>query len=265
MSEERDYSKTGTQTEVADVRRAFAVIIVLGLVTAIWGCVEEITPTTNSKPKIWFTRAPKAGHEVFDNSASFEWMATDIDDDLGMGQTYVAIEPTVVGADTVFPPELLLGPVRIYENIYDVRNMPDTVYTFSVTVRDGRGAETTVDRSFKVRFDDRLPIVDSVRCPPQKPTNPVFEWTFVIFSHDEALNPSAASPVESLDYWYRFVVPSGGDSYETPDFALTNNTYTVNVDGQAYKGVYKFRAKSRDRAGNVSEEYLCEFDISGPK
>jgi hypothetical protein len=247
------------------VRKAFAIIILLGLVAAIWGCVEEISPTSNSKPKVWFTAAPREGREVFDNGVAFEWMATDLDDDLGMGQTFVSIEPAVINSQVVFPPELQYGPVRVYQSLYEVQDLPDTIYTFSVTVRDGRGAETTAERTFKVRFDNQLPIVDSVRCPPQKPSNPVFEWTFVIYSHDEALNPQAASPVESLTYWYRFVAPSGAESYETPDFERENNTYTVNVDGQRYKGVYKFRAKSRDRAGNVSQEFLCEFDVSGPK
>jgi hypothetical protein len=272
------------QTEVVYVRRIAAAMILIGAVAFIWGCVEDITPSGNSKPKIWFTRAPREGREVFDNSVSFEWIATDVDDDLGMGQVFVALDPylpcvidtvtfcprpdsCVERIDTlcIMPVELALGPVRVYQNNFDVDNLPDTTYTFSVIVRDGRGAETVLDRGFQVRFDNEPPLIDSVKCPPYKPANPVFEWTYEIFSHDIALNQASASPEESLTYWYRFVVPSGGTSIEAPDFKREYKTLTVTVDGQSFKGVYKFRGKSRDRAGNVSQEYVCEFEVTGPK
>jgi hypothetical protein len=160
---------------------------------------------------------------------------------------------------------LLNGAVRVYQNIYDIGGLPDTMYTFSVTVRDGRGASTTLNRTFTVRFDDRPPIIDEVVCPPKKVENPVFPWIFVINAHDVALNPSSASPEESLTFWYRYVVPSGGPSEEAPEFRREFKTVSVSVDGQTYRGTYKYRAKARDRAGNVSREYVCDFDISGPR
>jgi hypothetical protein len=159
----------------------------------------------------------------------------------------------------VYPPELANGPIRVYQNFFDISGLPDTVYTFSVTVRDGRGASTTLNRMFKVRFDDRPPIIDNVVCPPLKPPNPAFPWMFIINAHDVALNPASASPEESLTFWYRYVVPAGGPSVETEDFKREYKTFSVNVDGQTYKGTYKFRAKARDRAGNVSKEYVCDF------
>ncbi|MFZ1947374.1 MAG: hypothetical protein WAW06_07480 [bacterium] len=247
------------------MRKAMIVIALFGIGAWIWGCVEDIGSTNNRSPRVWFTQAPREGGEVFQNSIEFQWQASDIDDDLGMGKIYVSIDPVQVGQLYVSPPELLTGPVRVYESIYLVGPLPDTTYTFSVTVRDGRGAVTTADRSFRIQFDDMVPVIDSVWCPPQKPTNPVFEHTFNIFAHDVALNPASASPEESLTFWYRFVVPGGGTTVEMPDFRREYKTFATYIDGQTYRGKYVFRAKARDRAGNVSQEWVCTFDITGPK
>lgn len=247
------------------MRKAIMVLALIVVGASIWGCVEDISSTNNRAPRVWFTQAPREGGEVFQNSIEFQWQASDIDDDLGMGKIYVSIDPVQVGALTVSPAALLDGPVRVYESIYLVGPLPDTIYTFSVTVRDGRGAVTTADRTFMIKFDDMVPKIDRVTCPPEKPTNPNFEHTFEIFAHDEALNPASASPEESLTFWYRFVVPGGGTTIEMPDFKRQYKTFSTFIDGQTYRGKYVYRAKVRDRAGNVSAEWVCTFEISGPK
>lgn len=241
------------------MHRAILIGVLLVVAVSVWSCVEDLAPGSNNQPKVWFTRAPREGREIFTNAYQFQWMASDTDDDLGMGQTYVALAPAQIDTIVVFPPQLLDGPVRVYENLFDIGGLPDSVYTFSVTVRDGRGASTTLNRTFKVRFDDRPPIIDNVVCPPMKPPSPDFPFEFVINAHDEARNPSSASPEESLTFWYRYVVPAGGTSVETPDFRREYKTFSTYVAGQTYKGTYKFRAKARDRAGNVSREYVCDF------
>jgi hypothetical protein len=260
-----DYSYLDTETEVSSVRKAMMVLALFGIGAFMWGCIEDIGSTNNSSPKVWFTDGPREGREVFQNSIDFAWQASDLDDDLGMGTVYVSVTPVRVGGIEISPAELLNGPVRVYENIYRLGPIPDTTYKFSVTVRDGRGGSTTADRTFKVLFDDMFPVVDSVWCPDQKPTNPAFEFTFSIFAHDVALNPASASPEESLTYWYRFVVPGGGTTIEMPDFKRDYKTFATFIDGQTYRGKYVYRAKVRDRAGNVTPEWVCTFDITGPK
>jgi len=247
------------------VRRIWLALVLLAAAAILSSCVEEISPGSNNPPKVWFTKAPKDGREIFSNQYEFTWTATDTDDDLGMGQTYVSLVPATIDTFVVSPIELANGAMRVYTNIFTIGQLPDTVYTFSVTVTDGRGATTTLDRTFRVRFDDLPPIVDYVECPPAKPTSPVFQWTFVIHAHDEAPNPSSASPEDSLTFQYRYLPPSGATSIEVMDFQREYKTLKVDVDGQTYRGTYKFRAKARDRAGNVSTEYVCSFEISGPK
>ena len=247
------------------MRRLLLALALLAAAMLMSSCVENVSPGSNTPPKIWFTHAPKEGREIFDNGYDFQWMSTDTDDDLGMGQTWVGLTPTTIDTTVVFPHELAAGPMRVYENLFSIAELPDTVYTFSVTVTDGRGGTTVLNRNFVVRFDNMNPIIDYVECPPAKPSNPTFQWTFVIHAHDVAPNPSAASPDDSLTFQYRYVVPGGGTSIEVYDFARDYRTLKVDVDGQTYKGQYKFRAKARDRAGNVSTEYVCSFDLGGPK
>jgi hypothetical protein len=132
-------------------------------------------------------------------------------------------------------------------------------------VIDGRGGQTATSRRFTVRFDNQPPIVDSVACPPTKPTNPNFTWTYVIYAHDIAANPAAATPVDSLCYTYRFSVPGGGaGSVEQSECKGANKTFTATIDGQQSPGQYKFKCKATDRAGNSSEEFTCTFDIGNP-
>jgi len=254
--------------------RRLVLVLALGAValTAL-SCIEEIQPKFNSNPRVWFTRAPGDRSVIYDNAAGFEWVAVDIDDDLGMGQTFVSLSPAVIDTILVYPHELERGWVRVYKPTaseywgYDISSLPDTTYTFSVKVIDGRGGETTTSRRFSVRFDNQPPIVDSVACPPMKPSNPNFTWNYVIYAHDVAANPAAATPVDSLCYTYRFAVPGGGQSVEQSDCKGENRTYTATIDGQTYPGLYKFKCKATDRAGNSSEEFTCTFEVGsiGPK
>lgn len=241
------------------MRRGMLVLALLIVAVSVWSCVEDLAPGTNSEPRIRFIRAPKEGREIFQNAYEFQWLATDLDDDLGMGQTHVQLTPAKIDTIVVFPPELVSGPVRVYDDLFEVSGLPDTVYTFSITVRDGRGASTTLARTFQVRFDDQPPKIDRVVCPPMKPPSPNFTHIFIIIAHDEALNPASASPEESLTFSYRYVVPAGGPSQEATEFSRENKIKPFTIDGQTYKGTYRYRAKARDRAGNVSAEYVCEF------
>jgi hypothetical protein len=272
--------------EVRSVRRLVLLLALCVVAVTTWSCIEEIQPKTNNQPRVWFTRAPEKGGVVYQNAAIFEWTATDFDDDLGMGETYVGLQPylpcrwdtfTVCNARgdscrldsqfvCIYPMELMAGPVRVYENRYLIANLLDSTYMFSVIVRDGRGAETAVSREFTVQFDDRSPKIDELVCPGKR-DDPVYTFTFVIRAHDRARNASAATPWDSLSYWYRLTVPSGGPSYESPDFKLADSTYTASIDGQTFKGEYKFRAKVMDKAGNVSTEASCKFEAgtTGPK
>ncbi|HVP57652.1 MAG TPA: hypothetical protein VMU02_06105 [bacterium] len=255
------------------MRRMILVLALAAVALTAWGCIQDIQPKYDSNPRVWFTRAPADRGVIYDNAATFEWVAVDTDDDLGMGKTFVRLTPTSVDTIVVFPHELEQGWVRVYKPAtneywgYDISNLPDTVYTFSVKVVDGRGGETITSRRFTVRFDNEPPIVDSVACPPMKPTNPNFTWTYVIYAHDVAANMSAATPVDSLCYTYRFSVPGGGESIEASDCKRENKTFTATVDGQQFPGQYKFKCKATDRAGNSSEEFTCTFDVgsTGPK
>ena len=264
--------------------RRLILLAALGAVAlTTWSCIEEIEPKTNNVPTIMFTRAPENRNVIYDNGVQFEWMAVDTDDDLGMGKTYVKLTPYTEiytpdgtgGTDTmaVFPPELKDGWVRIYKRAafeywgFDVSNLTDTTYTFSVKVVDGRGVEGFASREFLVRFDNMPPLIDSVACPPAKPTNPNFPWTYIIYAHDVARNAASATPVDSIAYYYRFSGPGGVTPVETPDYRIDNKTFTVTIDGQTYPGEYKFRAKCVDRAGNYSLDYNCKFTVgeTGPK
>jgi hypothetical protein len=267
--------------EVGSVRRMVLVAALCTAALITWSCVEEIQPKNNSKPKIWFTSAPRERRVNYQNAATFLWVSTDVDDDLGLGETFVRLAVPVHTADgTVLePPPCASGPggqvcvdppairsgdwVRVYQNTYDVGSMPDSVYLFSVRVRDGRGAETTLNREFTVRFDDQPPVIDSVFCPPGKPSSPDFIHTYVIYAHDVAKNPDAATPVDSLTYWFRWSPAPGADGYEPADFAISNRTYQAEVQGQLHPGIYTFRAKVMDLAGNVTPEYKCQFEIQG--
>jgi hypothetical protein len=236
----------------------------------LWGCVEELSTGSNRKPMIWFTRGPAEGSVTFQNAVNFEWVATDWDDDLGMGKTYIRLEPSVVpwfdqkaGSTVTFRHPG--GWVRVYENTYQILDLPDSTFIFSVKVVDARGADSVAARRFFVRFDAEPPQIKSVACPPGKPPTPVFCHRYVITAEDVARTPRAATPEDSLEYTYRFVPPSPLEPVDPdPAWSNDNKEFEVCVDGQAFPGEYKFRCKVRDRAGNTSPEYICRFKIEKP-
>jgi hypothetical protein len=249
------------------VRHIKFIVMTIAIGALVWGCVEDLDTGSNYKPNVWFTRGPENNSVVFQNSADFEWMATDFDDDLGMGAMYVNLDPSTVewvdtntGSTIVF--EHTPGWIRVYENNYEVLDLPDSSFTFSVMIVDGRGADSTLARRFIVRFDDMPPVIDSVDCPPGKPPNPVFTHRFVVYAHDVARSLRAATPPESLQYWYRFVGPAGTETYEPPvEWANNNKEFEVTVDGQNHPGKYTYWYKVRDRAGNPTDQLKCEFTI----
>jgi hypothetical protein len=240
-------------------------IILAGLV--LWGCVEELDTGRNYKPRVWFTRGPDEGEVLYSNRADFQWQASDFDDDLGMGGTYVRLEPSFVPwfnkdtEETVYfeHPE---GWLRVYENIYQILDLPDTTFAFSVRVEDARGADSVAVRNFVVRFDNMPPIIEGASCPPAKPSDPNFTWTYIISARDTARTPRAATPQDSLEYKYRFVGPLGVDPVDSdPEWSPENKTFIVSVDGQTFPGEYRFRYQVRDKARNPTEERVCKFNV----
>lgn len=244
------------------------VLILVSLVAVlVWGCIEDLEPSSNRKPMVWFLRGPGEGSVVFSNSVFFEWSATDWDDDLGMGATYVKLDPptvdwfdTAAGSTvTFYHPE---GWVRVYEEIYEVLDLPDSTFTFSVKVEDDRGADSTITRLFFVRYDPNAPIIDSVDALTGRLDNPKVSHIYKIFAHDIARAPRGATPPESLEYNWRFVRPSPLPPMEpSREWSSQSNEVTLSIDGQSNPGQYRFRCKVRDKAGNVSPEevYVCEY------
>ncbi len=244
------------------------VLILVSLVAVlVWGCIENLEPSSNRKPMVWFLRGPDNGSVVFDNSVFFEWSATDWDDDLGMGATYVKIDPpTVDWFDTAAGSIVTFyhreGWVRVYEETYEVLDLPDSTFTFSVKVEDDRGADSTVTRLFFVRYDPNAPIIDSVDALTGRLDNPIQNHIYKIFAHDIARAPRGATPPESLEYNWRFVRPSPLTPIEPPlEWSSGNKQVALPIDGQSFPGQYRFRCKVRDMAGNVSPEevYVCEY------
>jgi hypothetical protein len=235
------------------VRGLMLIVLTVMVGALIWGCVEELEQAGNQPPRVWFTTAPEDNSIIFQNAATFEWIATDWDDDLGMGATYVRL-------DTLNTP---VGPwERVYENIYEVIDLPDTNYSFKVRVVDGRGADSTISRDFIVRFDNVVPVIDSIICPAVKQKPSVFNWIYKIYAHDEALNARAATPSDSLEFWYRFVGPPGVETEESdPEWSMENSIFEVTIDGLSHEGTYTFRCKARDRAMNTSPELKCQFKV----
>jgi hypothetical protein len=253
--------------EVYSVRNVRTLIFLILVAALVWGCIEDLEPKSNRKPMVWFIRGPENGSVTFDNAVSFEWNATDWDDDLGMGATYIRLEPATVEwydatADSYVVFSHREGWVRVYDEIYDIIDLPDSTFRFSVRVEDDRGADSTISRLFYVRFDPDPPIIDNIDAPPPRPTNPQFTHTYRIYAHDEARSPRAATPTDSLEFNWRFVGPSGVDPMEPSiTWSIYNRTVQISVDGQTYPGEYRFRCKVRDRAGNVSEEAVAKFEI----
>lgn len=248
--------------------KLWLLVFVIFVGALIWGCVEELDQGSNRSPMVWFVRAPEDGEVIFSNAANFEWVATDWDDDLGMGAIYIRLEPSAVtwfdaSADSEVVFEHPEGWVRHYgDNIYQILDLPDTTFDFSVRVVDGRGADSTIVSHFFVRYDADYPVIDSLHCPPTRPTNPAFCFTYEIFAHDVARTPRAATPDDSLEYSYRFIRPAPLAAIDAdPEWSTENLRYKACVDGQSNPGEYRFRCKVRDRAGNTSPEVVCKFEI----
>jgi hypothetical protein len=250
--------------EVCAVRLA-KLIILIGLVgTFVWGCVEDVNTGANSKPVVWFLWPTWQDSVIYQNSQDFLWIASDYDDDLGMGETYVSLDPSNFEWYNCQTHQMQTfeypgGWIRVYENVYQLLDLPDSAFAFRVKVVDGRGASTTIEKRFVVRFDNSPPMIDSVICPSAKPPK-VFQHQYVIHAHDVARCPRAATPYDSLEYTYRFRTPCG---LEEPDIEWSgdNKSYIVFVDGQSCPGDYTFRCQVRDKAHNVSNEFKCGFTI----
>jgi hypothetical protein len=247
-------------------------IIALAALVAVLvlGCIEDIKPGSNRKPMVWFTRGPDNGSVVFENGVTFEWNASDWDDDLGMGMTHVKLEPHEVewfaaeaGSNVVFRhPE---GWVRVYSKIYDILDLPDSTFTFSVKVQDDRGADSILTRTFFVRYDPYAPIIDDVDGLEGRLDNPNVCHTYKIFAHDIARSPRGATPPESLEYYWRFVRPIGLPALESqPQWSRFNNQVELCIDGQKNPGQYRFKCQVRDRAGNVSPEKVLIAEYTRP-
>ena len=245
--------------------RLAKLIILVGLVGAFaWGCVEELDTGANSDPNVWFIWAPPQDEVIFQNSADFIWVATDYDDDLGMGETYVSLSPSSFewlncGTGEYETFQHRDGWIRVYENNFRLIDLPDSAYSFKVKVMDGRGASTIKESRFVVRFDNDPPVIDSVICPDLKPPK-VFPHEYRIYARDVARCPRAATPYDSLEYTYRFRSPCRVTE-PTDQWSGDNWAFYVFVDGQSCPGDYMYRCQVRDRAGNVSEEFKCGFTI----
>jgi hypothetical protein len=242
-------------------------ILVAATAMLVWGCVEELDTGRNYTPLIWFTHGPDSTGIIYDNSMEFEWVATDVDDDLGMGATYVMLHPDYVqwlnlANDSMVTFEHPEGWVRVYEDRYEVIDLPDSEFTFSVRVVDGRGAADTIESVFEVRFDNLAPIVDDIDAPAAKQDAADFMAYFRIYAHDIARSPWNATPVDSLEYWYRFVSPCDPPiESRNPEWSTSYNEFSAWVTGSTCQGKYTFWYKVRDRAGNQSDQLKAEFEV----
>jgi hypothetical protein len=243
-------------------------LIIVGIAIALaWGCVEDLDTGQNRPPTVWFTRGVDTTGIVFDNAVEFEWTATDFDDDLGMGATYVNLEPNIVEwydplSDTTVTFFHAPGWVRIYENRYEVIDLPDSQFSFSVRVVDGRGGTTIISDDFEIRFDNVPPVVDEVVAPVYKQDAIDFLANFVISAHDEARSPWNATPVDSLEYWYRFVSPCEPAIESVPEWAVANREAEFWISGSTCQGKYTFWFKVRDQAGNQTDQLKREFEVT---
>jgi hypothetical protein len=249
------------------VQHIKVMIFVVIVAALVWGCIEDLAPSSNRKPMVWFVRGPHNESVVFQNAVQFEWNAADWDDDLGMGATYVRLDPptvdwfdTAAGSTVTFVHPA--GWVRVYDDIYEILDLPDSTFTFSVKVKDDRGADSTISRLFYVRYDPAAPIIDSVDALTGRLDNPNVCYTYRIFAHDIARAQRGATPPESLQYSWRFVRPGSLPPIEpSQEWSRYNNEVELCINGQENPGEYRFRCKVRDLAGNVSPEqvYKCEY------
>ena len=89
--------------EVYPVKHTKLVIFVIMVAAVVWGCVEELDQGGNRRPNVWFTRGPEPGQVIFQNSAEFEWMATDFDDDTVNGNNFSAVAGATTPAPVLTP------------------------------------------------------------------------------------------------------------------------------------------------------------------
>jgi hypothetical protein len=242
-------------------------IMLVAVATLIWGCVEDLDTGRNYRPLVWFTRMPDSTGIIYDNSIEFEWVSTDVDDDLGMGATYVHLTPNVVqwlnlATDSTVTFEHPEGWQRVYEDRYEIIDLPDSEFVFSVRVVDGRGAADTIRSTFEVRFDNLAPVRDSIQAPAAKQDAADFLAYFRIYAHDIARSPWNATPVESLEYWYRFVSPCDPAIESRPEWSTAHDEFETWVTGSSCQGKYTFWYKIRDQAGNQSDQLKAEFEVT---
>jgi hypothetical protein len=111
-----------------------------------------------------------------------------------------------------------------------------------------------------IEIDELAPVIDSVICPCARPGNPIFVHCFQTYGHDEVPLAALATPAESLEYWYAYIPPAPAEPiYPVVVWSVDNNEFSVYVDGLAFPGVYRFETMARDRQGNTSEKFVCEF------
>lgn len=253
----------------------FHAMLILAILLAA-GCVEEIERGDNMAPRVWFERSPAEGAVIFGNATEFEWRASDWDDDLGMGATYVRLDTVLAGEGTW---------ERVYDSVHEILDLPDSSFNFRVRVVDPRDAETILTRNFTVRYDPSMPIIDSLWAPPAKVQPIDFTANYTIFAHDVA--PSgvpgqtapwpdarAASPPESLMFQVTMVGPKPtcfdneevpyeyGKTYASSDTTVgAYYTYSVFIPGASCDGDYTFRVQVKDRAGNATDIRMAKFNV----
>lgn len=249
-------------------------MLVLALFLAA-GCVEEIQRGDNMSPTVWFEISPPESAVIFANGTDFQWRASDWDDDLGMGATYVRLDTVGAGEDSW---------LRVYDTIHQLLDLPDSTFNFRVRVVDPRDAETIVTRNFTVRFDPNAPVLDSLKAPRGKQPKQDFTANYRVFAHDiapsgiEGVDPlpwpeaRAASPPESLMFQVRMVGPGCFDNEEIEyTYGMTYDAgegrigayydYSVFVPGATCDGKYTFWIQVRDRARNDTPPLKAEFEV----
>lgn len=258
--------------------------LALGISLAIFlmvGCVEELERGENIPPRVWFERGPTSGSVIFSNAAEFEWKASDVDDDLGMGTIKTRLD-TIARWYDEDSLEIAEGPDSVmYHELRSLIDLPDCTFIFNVIALDQRGGMAKSSRMFTVRFDPEPPKVDKIIAPPGKAPKADFKATYVVYAHDVAPNPGykpgdpdslrtlpypvsrAASPPESLRYEVRMVGPGCFDTIELePVYGKPEGSfeYKVDIPGSVCHGKYTFRCKVRDRADNATE-VVASFEI----
>lgn len=250
---------------ILEMRRLLTICFIVACAGLMVGCIEELKPKVNLKPNVWLKSGPKNGETIYDDGVEFEWGISDFDDDIGKGKIFVRFDPDSV---TWYNPDAesvetfvltdrgqrIRGWMRWYRSTYrwSVRGLPDSIYTFQVRVEDGRGADSTLAVTFKVRFDKYPPIIDSIQgLPPGKLQPQFYQMNVTVYAHDRARTAGAETPVSQLEYQFTLRGPIGFKTIETE--WSRNNRFSTAIDGQTYGGNYTFRCRVKDKAGNIVE------------